>query len=70
MKKKVNKQLDRFIHYWMCGDCATKMGGTFPEGHCCTAMTGECKYCHAEKVTLIPYVDFDWKDINTKHLRD
>lgn len=58
------------IDYWMCGDCATKFGGEFPEGHVCTVTYGTCAYCKKSDVTLIPYVDFDWPLRKTKHLRD
>jgi len=57
-------------HYWLCMECATKNGGKWPEGHACTVSVGTCPYCAEENVTIIPYVDFDWPDINTKHLRD
>lgn len=47
--------------YWLCGDCATEAGGKMPEGHVCTVIHGKCKFCSQER-TLIPWVDFDWKD--------
>ena len=50
----------KFKHYYMCGECAVKMGGVFPEGHCCTVTIDTCPYCKTENVTCIPYVDFDW----------
>lgn len=67
---KTNVYTPKFRHYWMCWSCADKMGGKFPEGHVCTVTSGKCLYCETEDVTLIPYVDFDWKDIKTEHLRD
>lgn len=56
-------------HYWLCIDCAKEKGGIFPEGHVCTVMKGECPYCKKDK-TIVPWVDFDWPDVRTKHLRD
>lgn len=60
----------KFEYYWMCWDCADKMGGVFPEGHCCTVCIDTCEYCNTENITVIPYVDFNWKDLKTEHLRD
>ena len=62
--------MKKFEHYWMCFECATEMGGTFPEGHCCTVCLDTCPYCGKENVTVVPYVDFDWTDLDTEHLRD
>lgn len=56
-------------HYWICVKCAKERGGTFPEGHICTVTHDKCEYCGIEQ-TVIPIVDFDWKNWNTKHLRD
>lgn len=47
-------------HYWLCGECAALKGGVFPKGHICTVMIGKCFYCDRKKVTLIPWVDFNW----------
>lgn len=62
-------------HYFMCFECADKMGGIFPEGHVCTVTEGECPYCHDKNVTLVPWVDFNWpkdkkKDKTAKVSRD
>lgn len=58
MKKKTTP----FPHYWLCWDCAETRGGTWPVGHCATVTMGTCPYCNKEDVTIIPYVDFNWKD--------
>lgn len=50
----------KFEHYYMCIDCAKDKGGVFPEGHVCTVTKGECPYCKAQDVVLIPWVDFNW----------
>lgn len=51
-------------HYWLCSECAESKGGVFPEGHCCTCIVGECPYCKAKDIMLIPWVDFNWpKDV-------
>lgn len=60
----------KFEHYWICDECATSKGGVWPEGHVCTVQTGTCEYCDAKEVTLIPYVDYDWANLRTEHLRD
>jgi len=51
-------------NYWACHLCMTDAGGRFPEGHVCTVTKGRCKVCFAKDVTLIPWVDYDWKDKN------
>lgn len=56
----MTKLKKKFEHYWMCMSCGMDMGGVFPEDHTCTVTRGACPYCKAEKVTLIPWVDFDW----------
>ncbi len=58
-----------FKHYWLCMKCAEERGASFPPNHCCTVTQGKCPYCK-EVTTIIPYVDFDWIDMDTKHLRD
>lgn len=63
MKKEKLKV--KFPHYWMCSPCAKKMGGVFPNGHVCTVMEGVCKYCNEARVTLVPWVDFNWPKDNT-----
>lgn len=57
-------------HYWLCEPCANKFGGKFPERHIFTVTVGECKHCHEKDVTLIPWVDFNWPNEKTEHLRD
>ncbi len=61
---------ERFPHYWICFECAENKGGTWPPGHCATVHTGECPYCLKKDVTVIPFVDFDWKDLDTIQWRD
>ncbi len=60
--------------YWACDDCNTSAGGVFPDGHVCTAVSGECKVCNKEDVTLIPWVDYNWDnpkdDLTAKMVRD
>lgn len=56
--------------YWACDDCITQAGGVFPEGHCATMTKGDCLVCGAVNVTLIPWVDYDWKHVKTEGLRD
>lgn len=56
--------------YWTCNECAEKAGGKFPKDHVCTACLGDCPICHTKNVTLIPWVDFNWPDIRTAHMRD
>lgn len=62
MSKKKTKPLPpKFPHYWMCWDCAEKMGGVFPDGHCCTCLaSATCEYCGAKEVQTVPWVDFNW----------
>lgn len=65
----------KFEHYWMCMKCAKKMGGVFPKGHVCTAISSECPYCSDENVTCVPWVDFNWPkdkktDLKAKVSRD
>ena len=48
-------------HYWLCADCAKEKGGTWPDGHVATVMVGECPYCKVT-TTIIPWVDFNWKN--------
>ncbi len=66
----MKKTRPKFPHYWLCSPCATKKGGKWPEGHYATVTHGTCPYCKTQDVTIIPYVDFDWPKISTKHLRD
>jgi len=67
----MNKRLTEIKnHYWICEECAEKAGGKFPEGHVCTVTVGTCKSCGSANVMLIPWVDFDWPNLMTKHLRD
>lgn len=70
MKDKKPKAKRKFLHYWMCDECARKMGGVFPDGHVCTITMGTCEYCEDENTPLIPWVDYDWSDIDTSGMRD
>ena len=56
--------------YWACRTCNREAGGVWPEGHCATVTSGDCAVCGAVDVTLIPWVDYDWKNVNTEGLRD
>lgn len=61
--------------YWMCNACGEKKGGKVPIGHVFTAMEGTCSWCGDKKVTLIPWVDFNWpkdkrKNIEANYGRD
>jgi hypothetical protein len=46
----------------MCYECATELGGVFPEDHVCTVTRGECPYCKTQDVVLIPWIDFNWPE--------
>lgn len=73
MKKKIKKLKTPDIKkdpYFICWDCAKEREGIFPSKHVCTVCTGKCEYCKKKDVTLIPIVDFDWKDKNYKLWRD
>lgn len=59
---RINKKKE-FPHYDMCESCAEKMGGYLPKnGNWITVRLGTCQYCNKESQTLIPWVDFNWKD--------
>lgn len=71
VKKKKPPKLPLFPHYWMCWECAEKLGGKWPKGHCATVTSGICKYCDdPELKTIIPWVDFNWPGLDTSQLRD
>ncbi len=60
-----------FEHYWICSECATARGGSFPEGHVCTVLVNaKCEYCGQIKKHTIPYVDFDWPNKDFSGARD
>lgn len=48
-------------HYAVCFECASKAGGKIPPKHICTVWQDKCPIC-GEDATMIPWVDFDWKD--------
>lgn len=43
----------------ICSDCAEKLGGEWPEGHCATFWTGECGYCNQKKMCCC-VTDYKW----------
>lgn len=54
-----------FPHYFMCQACAFCMGAVWPkEPFASTVCMGTCPYCDFEEQTLIPWVDFDWPDLD------
>lgn len=65
---------NKFPHYWICVACAKERGGTWPKGHVATVALKTCQYCngnnHEPDQLISPWVDYDWTDIKTKHLRD
>lgn len=68
-------KLKKLPHYWICSDCADRMGAKFPEGHICTSCMGDCGYCGTKDTRCTPVVDFDWpKEVegseNFKYQRD
>ncbi len=69
-----DKAAELFPHYWICATCAAEKGGVWPEGHCATVGDIECKYCNdknrAKGEASAPYVDYDWPNLKTSHLRD
>lgn len=57
--------------YWACDKCMQEAGGTFPEDHVCTKILSKCSVCNSDKKEfLTPWVDYNWKNIRTEHLRD
>lgn len=60
----------KFDHYWICVECANKMGGVFPEGHICTVVIdAKCEYCGLNKTIVIPWVDYNWpEDLDTNRI--
>lgn len=59
---KFKKPFPEFDAYNMCWDCAKKYGGEF-KGGCVTCTMGTCEYCKEPDKTLIPWVDFKWKNL-------
>ena len=57
---------DQFPHYWICFECATQMGGTWPKGHVATLVIKQCEYCkgknHGPDAFIAPWVDYDWSE--------
>ncbi len=43
----------------ICGQCADKNGGVWPEGHVATFWGGECSFCHTEGM-LCCVTDWDF----------
>lgn len=54
---------------YICHDCATELGGIWPEGHCATISQGTCDYCKKTKATA-SIGDYNWKSQNFLDLRD
>lgn len=65
---KKNKKPTREYPF-ICHDCAIKMGGKWPEGHCATCHTGTCEYCGKEK-SLANIGDYDWLKQSFIDMRD
>lgn len=57
-------------HGMTCKECANKAGGKMPENHTCTVSIGDCPICLKKDITLIPWIDFNWPNVRTAHLRD
>jgi len=71
MKKKVSKKSPEVSmdDPYLCGACAKRLGGTWPDGHCATMHSGICPYCNKKK-GLCCIGDYDWPDKNFIDLRD
>ena len=54
---------------YVCSECAKKMGGKWPKGHCATCHTGTCPYCGKEK-GLVSIGDYNWKNVSFIGMRD
>ena len=71
---KIMPDKQYFPHYWICDECAKQRGGIWPKGHCATIAIKTCQYCevknHTESEGIAPWVDYDWPNIKTEHLRD
>lgn len=62
-----------FPHYWICSECAKERGGSWPKGHVATFSQMLCKYCKGDKQGeefIAPYIDYNWPNLKTSHLRD
>lgn len=59
----MNKIFDRIKQtYYACDTCLQAAGGKSIPGHICTVSSGTCEVCWKENVTLIPWVDYSFKD--------
>lgn len=67
-KRSVGDKL-KLEHPYICGDCAQKHGGKWPEGHVATFHMGMCEYCRATK-GLANVGDWNWPDGVRRGLRD
>jgi len=64
-----NDELSPFISDYICHDCAIRLNGSWPDGHCATSHVNVCEYCGNEKgVTNIG--DWDWSDGKHRGMRD
>ena len=58
-RKELRDKIKR--HYWCCSTCAKEAGGKLCNASGVTMTQGKCEVCKADNVTLIPWVDFNWK---------
>ena len=56
-------------HDYICADCATARGATWPEGHCATFHPATCEYCGKE-AGLCNIGDYNWPDNKPRGMRD
>lgn len=56
-------------HYWICRDCAVKMGGRIPEHSRVTMHYNDCPYCGEPEKALCATSDYNWPD-GTKAIFD
>jgi len=54
---------------YICMECATKLGGTWPEGHAATFHCSTCQVCGRKK-SLANVGDWDWPDKKRRGMRD
>jgi len=54
---------------YLCGECAEKLGGKWPEGHCATFHVDMCEICGEQK-SLANVGDWNWPDRKRRGMRD